>query len=113
MERYLLPRRSPPRAGAALDVEGDAGGLVEDLPARVPEAMAPVEVLHVEPVALVEQADLGDRLGPAEHEGAVHRVDLARFVLVQVRRPVLRQRLARARAAANPGEVGERGERGG
>ena len=75
-------------------MEGDPGRLVEDLPAGVPEAVAPVEVLHVEPVALVEQADLAHRLGAAEHEGAVDGVDLARLVVAEVGRPVLAQRPA-------------------
>ena len=87
--------------------------LVEDLPAGVPEAVAPVEVLHVEPVALVEQADLAHRLGPAEHEGAVDRVDLARLVVAQLRRPVLAERAGGAVCTADPGEVGEGAERGG
>ena len=68
-------------------MEGDPGRLVEDLPAGVPEAVAPVEVLHVEPVALVEQADLAHRLGAAEHEGAVDGVDLARLVVAELASP--------------------------
>ena len=87
VEGDLLPGTAASAAGAALDVQGDPGRLVEDLPAGVPEAVAPVEVLHVEPVALVEQADLADRLGPAEHEGAVDGVDLARLVVAEVRSP--------------------------
>ena len=87
VEGDLLFRGPAPAAGAALDVERDPGRLVEDLPARLPEAPAPVEVLHVEPVALVEQADLAHGLGPAEHEGAVDGVDLARLVVAEVRSP--------------------------
>ena len=93
-------------------MQGDPGRLVEDLPAGLPEAPAPVEVLHVEPVALVEQADLAHRLGAAEHEGAVDGVDLAGLVVAEVGRPVLAEGAGGAVAAADPGEVGEGAERG-
>src|SRR5262245_9941137 len=49
-------------ARAALEVDGDGAGDEQDLEARAPVSLAPVEVLAVEEVPLVEQADLGERL---------------------------------------------------
>jgi hypothetical protein len=113
VEGDLLARRPARGARPTLDMECPGAGFVEDLPARVPEAVAPVEVLHVEPVALVEQPDRGDGGGAAEHEGPVDRVDLARLVVAELGRRVLGQRRPRTRAAADTGEVGEGRQRGG
>ena len=82
--------------------------VVPDPPAVLLEAAAPVEVLHVEPVALVEQPDLLERLAPHEHERAVDRVHVAGLVLAELRRAVLRERAPRVAPAADAGEVRER-----
>ena len=92
---------------AALDVDRRDGSVVEDLPAAFPEPRAPVEVLHVQPVALVEQADLEHRRSPDEHERAVDGVDLADVALVEARRAVL----AEDRGARRPADAGEMRER--
>src|SRR3977135_3103300 len=47
VEGNFLTGRATTGTGAALYVQGSASRLVEDLPTGVPEAVTPVEVLHV------------------------------------------------------------------
>ena len=72
------------------------------------EAVAEVEVLHVHPVALVEEPDLVQRRAAHQHEGAVDRVDRP---ALDVGSPVRRRARRRAGPSADPGEVTERAER--
>ena len=83
--------------------------LVPGHPARLGEAVAEVEVLHVHPVALVEEADPVERRAAHEHERSVHRVDRSDLHL---RGAVGGERAALA-AAADPGEVAEGAQRSG
>jgi hypothetical protein len=89
MEGDLLAGRPAAAARTALHVHDLGRRLVEDPPPGAPEAEAPIEDLHVEPVALVEKPDLPQRLGPDHHEGAVHGVHLAGLVLAEMGRAVL------------------------
>ena len=88
----------------ALDVEAGDAAVVHDPPARLLEAVAPVEVVHVEPVALVEQADLVHRALADQHVGAVDRVDVAELVLAELGRLVLAE--PRRRAGRRPRRSG-------
>ena len=88
--------------------DGDRG-LVPGDPAGSGEAVAEVEVLHVEPVALVEEPDFGQCAAADEHERAAHGVDRP---ALDVRRAVLGERGRGARAPTDAGEVCERAERG-
>ena len=54
--------------------------LVEDLPARAARAQAPVDVLVVGEVRLVEQADVAQRLGAQQQAAAERDLDLAAAV---------------------------------
>src|SRR5262249_48525613 len=101
-ERPVLPARP------ALHVRDGDRRLVPGDPAGPREAVAEVEVLHVEPVALVEAADLVERAPPDEHERAADRVDRP---ALHARRAVLGERRGRAVAATDPREVCERAER--
>ena len=103
----------------ALDVEAGDAAVVDDPPARLLEAVAPVEVVHVEPVALVEQADLVHRGLADQHVGAVDGVDVAELVLAQLGGLVLgepraepvadAERSGRASRAASGRSVSRRG----
>src|SRR5262249_37623369 len=84
------------------------GGLVPGDPAGKREAVAEVQVLHVEPIALVEAADVVERAPPDEHERTADRVDRP---MLDAGRAVLRERRWSAVAAADPREGRRRAER--
>src|SRR4051794_35392820 len=75
VERVVQPRAANRAAGSRLDVDHGRAWLVEAQPARLREPVAEVEILHVHPVALVEEAHLLQRLALDQHAGAVDRVD--------------------------------------
>src|SRR5438874_9735820 len=90
-----------PSSRAALDVERAYRWLVPRDPTGLLEAVAEVEVLHVHPVALVEESDLLECPATDEHEGAVDRVHRPPL---HVRSAVLGER-ATATNAPDAGEV--------
>ena len=85
--------------------------LVPGHPARAREPVVQVEVLHVHPVALVEEADVLEGLAADQHEGTVDGIHQPGLSLVEIGRPVLPEARAGAPAAPDAGEVGERAER--
>src|SRR5215204_2246060 len=102
-----LPSRRHGRA--ALDVGDGDRSLVPDLPPSLLGPVAPVEVLEPRRrVVLVQEPDLLDRLAAHEHEGAVHRVDLARSLLIDFWGSVLGQARARAGSPRQAREVRDR-----
>ncbi len=74
----LVPLHSnlPVAAAAALAVRDRDIGKKHHLPALLPEALAPVQILAVEEVALIEQADIIQCLTADEHAGARNGVHL-------------------------------------
>ncbi len=61
--------------GGAGVVHGDHSGVVPDLPAAPPRASAPVHLLHVHEVALVERTDVVPGASTDRHAGAERVVD--------------------------------------
>ena len=108
MERVVQPRPSVASARPRLDVDDGHARLVPDHPTCLHEPVAEVEVLHVDPVALVEEADLVERRSAHEHERAVDGVDRP---LRSTRCSVLGQPRGRTRPPADAREVAERAER--
>ena len=98
-------------ARAALHVDDGDRPVVDHPPARALEAVAPVEVLHVDPIGLVEQADLGHGGAADEHERAVDRVDVADVVLADVGGAVLGQGAGGGRPPAHAREVRQGAQR--
>ena len=84
----------------AADVHALGAREEHDLPARLPEPVAPVRLLAEEEVVLVEEADLVDRLATNEHARAHHDLAIAHLVVVEatrverVERPRSRRELA-------------------
>ena len=109
MEGVVQPRRAHRAARPRLDVDHRHRGLVPGDPARLGEAIAEVEILHVHPVALVEQPHLVERRSADQHEGAVDRVDRPRF---DFGRAIGGQGPPVA-LAPQPGEVPKRAQRSG
>ena len=70
----------------AADVHALRAREEEDLPARLPEAVAPVRLLAEEEEVLVEQADLVDRAPADEHARAHDELGLAHLVVVEAAR---------------------------
>ena len=106
--------RCPPRLDSPpLDVHEARTPVVPDLPAGLVKAVAPVQILHVQPVGLVQQTHLLDRAAAHEHEGSVDRVDLALPALGHLGRPVLREGAPRDAGSEPPDlrEVRERSQR--
>src|SRR4051812_23362764 len=73
---------------AAFDMEERHRTVVPDAPAVLAEPVAPVEVVHVEPVAEIEQADLVHGRLADEHPGPIDRIHWSGVVFVQLRRLV-------------------------
>ena len=73
----------PPAMRRTPDVHALGAGEEQDLPAGLPEAVAPVRLLAEEEERLVQRADLLDGLAPHEHAGAHHDLDLALLVVLE------------------------------
>ncbi len=78
--------------------------LVPRDPARLGQAIAEIEVLHVHPEAFVERTNLVERGAADEHEGAVDGINGSGL---DVRRSVLRKPARRTVASPDEEEVGE------
>src|SRR5439155_25432803 len=105
-------QRPTPVGTRALDVDDLGLRPVEDLPASFPEATAPVEIFTIEPEPLVHSTDVLYCLPTDEHEGAIDRIDEARFVGPQAACRVARKTWTSREEAVHAHEVVEgRGDR--
>jgi hypothetical protein len=93
----------PLPARLAFVVQHGHVGVVPHLPALLLDAKAQVQIFGVHEKALVEQASLGQGLGPDEHKGPYPRVDLGRRVrrqerhIVTAKTPAVREKAAQAK----------------
>jgi len=83
-------------------MEKGNGWLVPREPSRLGEAEGQIEVLHVHPIALVEESDFVQGVPAYEHERSVHGVDSS---TLNRRSTVLREPAGHVRAAADSREV--------
>src|SRR6186713_773051 len=83
-------------------MENGNGWLVPREPSRLGEAEAQIEVLHVHPVALVEESDFVQGMPAYEHERAVYGVDRSALNRWSA---ILRQPAGDVRAAADSREM--------
>ena len=97
-EKVLAVEAAPVRGAADVDALGAREE--EDLPARLPEPVAPVRLLAEEEERLVERPHLVDRVPPHEHARTHDELGLAHLVVVEaarverVERPRPRRELA-------------------
>src|SRR5208283_2209146 len=81
--------------------------VVNDFPVGPSETKAPVEVLAVHEVVLIEKTDLLDSFTPREHESPIDRIHLAGFMLVQVCEIVSSQQPAPGKPLTQSGSAAE------
>src|SRR5437899_1501115 len=74
----------------------DRHGRVKDLPTRIPEPRAPIEIFAVHPKALVERAHVVDRTAPDKHERSRDCIDFSRLIWIVQKAPVVAESLCDA-----------------
>ncbi len=94
------PREEPPVDLGRVPVRHGRGGHVPALPTGLRRSVAELDVLAVEPEALVEATELLQHLAPEQKEGAEHPVRLHRLGWVLVEQVVRALALERARRVA-------------
>jgi hypothetical protein len=70
----------------AADVHALGPGEEQDLPARLPEPVAPIRLLTEEEVVLVAVADVFDGFSPHEHARSHHDLDISHVVVIEAPR---------------------------
>src|SRR5581483_7243185 len=93
---------APLPAALSLVMDDDNGGIIKNLPTRLPDAECPVQILPVHEEALVQQAGTFDSLPAHQHGRADDAIDLGQGVLVEKGEVIAREFAAPWKEAVQP-----------